>query len=33
MKSRSLNEAYKELYEAYKILREELNVINGRKGK
>ncbi len=31
MKKTNLNEAYKELYEAYKILKEELDVINGRK--
>jgi hypothetical protein len=31
MKKTNLNEAYKELQEAYKLLRQELNVINGRK--
>jgi len=31
MKTTNLNEAYTELYEAYKILKEELDVINGRK--
>ncbi len=31
MKKQTLNEAYKELYEAYKILKEELDIINGRK--
>ncbi len=31
MKSKSLDEAYKELYEAYKILKEELNALNGKK--
>lgn len=31
MKKTNLDEAYKELYEAYKLLREELDVINGRK--
>lgn len=31
MKKQNLNEAYKELQEAYKLLRQELNIINGRK--
>lgn len=31
MKKQNLNEAYKELYEAYKLLREELDILNGRK--
>ena len=29
-KYNNLEQAYKELYEAYKILRNELNLLNGR---
>ena len=29
-KQNNLEQAYKELYEAYKILKEELNLLNGR---
>jgi hypothetical protein len=31
MKKENLNQAYKELSEAYRLLKEELNLINGRK--
>jgi len=31
MKKQNLNEAYKELQEAYTLLREELDLLNGRK--
>jgi hypothetical protein len=31
MKKTNLTEAYKELEEAYKLLREELNIIQGKK--
>ena len=30
-KQNNLEQAYKELYAAYKILREELDLLNGRK--
>ena len=32
-KYNNLEQAYKELYEAYKILRQELDLLNGRKMK
>jgi hypothetical protein len=30
-KQNNLEQAYKELYEAYRILKEELNLLNGKR--